>query len=98
MLLRFAQCFAPLCLVLQTKASLKQGVLPVGISCRRGLSCVALSTELTSYGTPSNSPFADYRACVQTASGENRCKCYNGPIPVNGYCFIYGNDASPQNA
>lgn len=57
-----------------------------GTSCQPGLSCLAL--EAVSYGLVL--PFDNYTACVQTASGDNICECYPGPIPPNGYCFIYG--------
>jgi len=58
-----------------------------GTSCQRGLSCLAL--EAVSYELVL--PFDNYTACVQTDSGANICECYPGPIPANGYCFIYGN-------
>ncbi|KAL0052806.1 hypothetical protein WJX82_008114 [Trebouxia sp. C0006] len=57
-----------------------------GTSCQRGLTCLAL--DVVRYGLVL--PFDNYTACVQTASGDNICECYPGPIPPNGYCFIYG--------
>ncbi|DBA82801.1 hypothetical protein WJX77_004938 [Trebouxia sp. C0004] len=57
-----------------------------GSSCQRGLTCLAL--EAVNNGAVL--PFDNYTACVQTVSGDNMCECYPGPIPANGYCFVYG--------
>ncbi|KAL3139124.1 hypothetical protein ABBQ32_005914 [Trebouxia sp. C0010 RCD-2024] len=52
-----------------------------GDACRRGTSCVALD----GYGG------TNYTSCSQTPTGNpGTCQCREGPIPVNGYCFIYG--------
>lgn len=52
-----------------------------GYACYEGLTC----TEY--YVSPAAAYSTNYTACSETSQV---CECSAGPIPVNGYCFIYG--------